>query len=108
MLYTIMGATGNVGSKIANNLLNRGENIRVISRSRDNLRPLMERGAEAFVGDAADPAFLTSAFKNADCVLTMIPSNIKAEDYRAYQNKVGESVARAIVNSGVRCVVNLS
>jgi uncharacterized protein YbjT (DUF2867 family) len=108
MLYTIMGATGNVGNKVANNLLNRRENIRVISRSMDNLRPLKERGAEAFAGDAADPSFLTSAFSNADCVLTMIPSNIKSQDYRAYQNKIGESVVQAIRNSGVRCVVNLS
>lgn len=71
MLYTIMGSTGNVGSKVANNLLNRRENIRVISRSMDNLRPFIERGAEAFAGDAEDPSFLTSAFSNADCVLTM-------------------------------------
>jgi len=108
MLYTVMGATGNVGNKIANNLLSRRENIRVISRSMDNLRPLKERGAEAFAGDAADPAFLTRAFTNADCVLTMIPSDISAQDYRAYQNRVGESIAQAIRNSGVKCVVNLS
>jgi uncharacterized protein YbjT (DUF2867 family) len=108
MLYTIMGATGNVGNKIANILLDRHENIRVISRTRDNLRHLQARGAEAFAGDAADPDFLTRAFTNADCVFTMIPSDIKAEDYRAYQNRIGESVARAIGNAALKCVVNLS
>jgi uncharacterized protein YbjT (DUF2867 family) len=123
-----MGATGNVGSKVANNLLNRREsseklsrlageefdrivpadNIRVLSRSMDNLRHFKDRGAEAFVGDAADPAFLTKAFTGVDAVFTLIPSDLKAADFNAYQNRIGESIAQAIKNSGVKYVVNLS
>ena len=69
MLYTIMGATGNVGNKIANILLDRNENIRVLSRSRDNLRHLKERGAEAFAGDASAADFLTSATRRRTAFL---------------------------------------
>lgn len=108
MLYTIMGATGNVGGKVADILLKKGERVRAISRSTDHLKPLQDRGAEAFAGDAADPVFLTRAFTGADAVFVLIPPNLKATDYRAYQNKIGDSIVQAIRSSGVKYVVNLS
>ena len=32
-MYVIMGATGNIGSKLANILLDKGEKVKVIGRS---------------------------------------------------------------------------
>jgi uncharacterized protein YbjT (DUF2867 family) len=108
MLYAIMGATGNVGGKIADILLKNREKVRALSRSMDKLIPLKDRGAEAHAGDAADPVFLTRAFNGADAVFVLIPPNMKALDFRAYQNKFGDSIAQAIRSSGVKYVVNLS
>ena len=107
-MYAIMGATGNVGGKVADILLGRGERVRVIARSEDKLKPFKDRGAEVAAGDASDAAFLTRAFIGVDAAFTIIPGNMTAPDYRAFQNKIGESIATAIKESGVKYVVNLS
>lgn len=107
-MYAIMGATGNVGGKTADLLLNRGEKVRVIARSEERLKQFRDRGAEVSTGDAADTGFLTKAFTGADAVFTIIPPNMMASDLRGFQNEIGESVATAIRNSGVKYVVNLS
>lgn len=52
-----MGATGNVGSKVADILLARGEKVRVIARSENKLKPFRSSGADIAEGDAADTTF---------------------------------------------------
>ncbi|MDA8429095.1 MAG: NmrA family NAD(P)-binding protein [Geobacteraceae bacterium] len=107
-MYAITGATGHIGSKAAEILLARGEKVRVIGRDAVSLRPLVNKGAEAAVGDLKDSAFLTGAFSGADAVFAMIPPNYTAPDFRGYQNGIGRSIAGAISKSGVKSVVSLS
>ena len=107
-MYVITGATGNIGSKAADILLARGEKVRVVGRSKDRLQRFVDKGAEAAVGDLKDSAFLAGAFTGATAVFAMIPPDLSARDFRAYQNEIGESFAAAIVTSGVRHVVSLS
>ena len=59
-MYVIMGATGNIGSKLANILLDKGEKVKVIGRSAERLQPFVDHGAEAAVGDVSDVGFLTN------------------------------------------------
>ncbi|MBI3596305.1 MAG: NmrA family NAD(P)-binding protein, partial [Nitrospirae bacterium] len=47
-MHAITGATGNIGKLIAEALLSKGKKVRVIGRSADRLRPLVDKGAEAF------------------------------------------------------------
>ena len=107
-MYVITGATGNIGSKIADSLLSRGEKVRVIGRSKEKLQRFVDKGAEAAVGDLNDGAFISSAFTGATAVFAMIPPELAARDFRAHQNEIGENIAAAIVTSGVRHVVSLS
>ena len=107
-MYAIIGATGHIGSRVADILLGKGEKVRVIGRDRGRLQQYVNRGAEAAVGDLKDPSFLTGAFKGVDAVFAMIPPNYGAPDFRAYQDVVGVSIATAICNTGVSHVVNLS
>jgi uncharacterized protein YbjT (DUF2867 family) len=107
-MYTILGATGNVGKIISNILIGKGEKVRLVARSADRLRPFVGKQAEAFGGDAMDTEFLVKAFTGADAVFTMLPKNIKAEDGIAYADKIGFSIARALTIAKVKYVVNLS
>src|SRR6266567_5864114 len=107
-MYVITGATGNIGSKIADSLLSRGEKVRVIGRSKGKLQRFVDKGAEAAVGDLNDGAFVNKAFTGATAVFAMIPPDLAARNFRAYQNEIGENIAAAIVTSGVRHVVSLS
>jgi len=107
-MYAITGATGNIGSKAAEILLDRGKKVRVIGRDAARLRTLVSKGAEAAVGNLQDAAFLTGAFSGVDAVFAMIPPDYTAADFRAYQNEIGSNIAYAIGKAGVKYVVNLS
>lgn len=107
-MYAITGATGNIGSRVADILLARGEKVRLISRDAARLQQYVERGAEPAVGDLKDTKFLTEAFTGVKAVYSMIPPDYEARDFRSYQNVVGISIATAINNAGVSHVVNLS
>ena len=107
-MYAITGATGNIGSKVAEILLARGEKVRVIGRDAARLRTPVSKGAEAAVGDMKDAAFLTKTFSGVDAVFTMIPPDYTAADFRVYQNRIGANISDAITKAGVKYVVNLS
>jgi uncharacterized protein YbjT (DUF2867 family) len=107
-MITILGATGNVGRKIADTLMEKGEKVRLVARSRDQLRTMVNKQAEAFAGDILETAFLVKAFSGADAVFTLIPPNLKADNFMVYANKAGESIARALEVAQTKYVVNLS
>ena len=107
-MYVIMGATGNIGSKLANILLDKGEKVKVIGRSAERLQPFVDHGAEAAVGDVSDVGFLTNIFKGADAVFALIPPAYTSNDFRGYYNEIGANIVKAIQESGVKHVVFLS
>jgi len=107
-MYVIMGATGNIGSKLANILLDKGEKIKVIGRSAERLKPFVDHGAEAAIGDVSDVGFLTNVFKGADAVFAMIPPAYTANDFRDYYNEIGANIFKSIQESGVIHVLFLS
>jgi uncharacterized protein YbjT (DUF2867 family) len=107
-MYAITGATGNIGSKVADILLARGEKVRLVSRDAAKLQQYVQRGAVPAVGDLKDVKFLTETFKGAKAVFCMIPPDYRARDFRSYQNIIGISIATAAVNAGVTHLVNLS
>ena len=107
-MIVITGASGNIGSKIAANLLSQGQKIRCIARTAEKLKRLEGMGAEIAAGSLDDTAFLTKAFLGADAVFAMIPPNYTAPDFRAYQNRIGALIAEVIEKSAIKYVVNLS
>ncbi len=107
-MITVMGASGNTGKKIAKLLIESGEPIRALGRSADKLAELKKAGAEVMIGDTNDVAFLTKAFLGADAVYTLLPTDPRATDYRAEQDRQGQAIVTAIRESGVKYVVALS
>jgi uncharacterized protein YbjT (DUF2867 family) len=107
-MYVVTGATGNTGRVVANRLLDAGKKVRVISRNKNHLKPLVDRGAEPFVGELSDGDGLTSAFAGAEAVYAMIPPNATSGDYRAEQRRVAEAIAGALAQSAVKHAVALS
>ena len=107
-MFVITGATGNIGKRVAETLLAEDKDVRVIGRSAERLKELADKGAQAAVGSLEDEAFLTEAFNGATVVFAMIPPDLKAENLRKHQNRVGEAIANALTKAGVKYVVNLS
>jgi len=107
-MYTVLGATGNIGSVITRTLLDKGEKVRVFGRHGGKLESFVHRGAEALVGDVADSAALTKAFEGARAAFLMIPPGMTSPDYRADQERASDAISTAIRNSGIQYAVNLS
>ncbi|MFN8177825.1 MAG: NAD(P)H-binding protein [bacterium] len=107
-MIAIMGAAGNTGRRAAELLLDAGEKVRVLGRSAERLQDLARRGAEVMTGEATDAGYLATAFRGADAVYTLFPSDMQAPDLRAQQDRIGEATVDAIRKSGVRFVVFLS
>ena len=107
-MIAVMGATGNTGKLVAERLLAAGEKVRVLGRSAERVKPFVERGAEAAVGEVSDRAYLTSALRGAEAAYTLLPPNYTTSDYLGYYQAIGEATAQAIRESGVRRAVFLS
>jgi uncharacterized protein YbjT (DUF2867 family) len=67
--YLITGATGNVGKRVAEQLLSQCHKVRVFGRNRERLQPLVDKGATAFVGDMWDKDSVNEAFRGVDAAL---------------------------------------
>lgn len=107
-MYVITGATGKTGRLITESLLAKGNRVRAIGRSAERLQPLVDKGAEAFVGSVSDSKAMIEAFQGAKAAYLMTPPNYTAEDPRGYQIEVGKAYADAIQKAGIAYAVNLS
>lgn len=105
---TLLGATGKVGGKIAEILLQEGHYLKLIAKTADNLEKFKNMGAEVISSDITDVKVLIETFKSSNSVYVMTPPDFTASNYREFQRKVGDSVITAIQNSGIKYVVNLS
>jgi len=107
-MYVILGATGNTGSVVARRLLDRSKRVRVVGRDNKKLAPFVNRGADAFATDILDTDALSRAFAGAQGVYALIPPNMSSPDFRAYQDSVTESIAKALEKGSVAHAVTLS
>lgn len=107
-MYTILGATGHIGSIISRKLLEKGEKVRAVGRSTSRLQPLVQAGAEPFIADLNDTEALARAMTGVRAAFLMIPPNMSSPDYLAEQDRIGSSIAGAVKNSGLHYAVFLS
>jgi uncharacterized protein YbjT (DUF2867 family) len=100
MSYVITGATGNIGGRVVNRLLDAGIRPRVLTRDAGRARKAYGEHVDIRVGDLSDPASLRPAFTGASTLfLVNAGPDLAARDAAAVQ------VARAV---GVTRVMKLS
>jgi nucleoside-diphosphate-sugar epimerase len=90
-VIAVMGAAGNVGSTVANLLLEAGQEVRVLEHARD-LTELRARGADIVKGDAMKVEDLRRLFAEVSAALVLLPENVA--DPFFVENRV--SMSRAI------------
>ena len=108
MKIILTGSLGNISQPLATALVQQGHTVTVISRQPDRQPAIEALGATAAIGSVDDPDFLTRTFTGADAVYLMVPPNFREPDSRAYHRRIGGHYARALEQSGVRRVVQLS
>src|ERR1051325_10830796 len=94
--FAITGATGNIGSRLTELLLEQGHAVRTIARGSERLQALVRKGADARAGSVDDAEFLTEAFRGADGVFVMVPPNLTADYLRDYSQAVSDAEVAAL------------
>jgi uncharacterized protein YbjT (DUF2867 family) len=107
-MYVVLGASGNTGSVVAQALLDGGQKVRVVGRSKERLAGFEILGAEAFAANLMDSGALTKAFTGARAVYSLLPPDLASTDYRAQQDKETNAISSALEAAGVTHVVALS
>ncbi len=108
MVYAVAGVSGNTGRVVAEQLLAQGKSVRVIVRDAAKGAVWAEEGAEVAVADLADAAALTKALSGVQGAYLLLPPNLTTGNFRAYQDRVGQSLVRAVEAAEVPHVVLLS
>ena len=107
-MYVVGGVTGHTGSLIAQTLLERGERVRAIVRSRDQIYQWKDRGAEVVVVDFSDVLALSSALEGAKGAYLLTPQSVydlNPLEKWACQN---QSIVTAVKNARLKNTVFLS
>jgi uncharacterized protein YbjT (DUF2867 family) len=113
MNITLTGSLGNISKPLAQELVQKGHNVTVISSSAERQKDIEAIGAKAAIGTMENADFLASAFEGADIVYVMetlgqgafFDPNI---DVVAAITEIGKKYKQAIGQSGVKQVVHLS
>jgi len=100
MTYLVTGATGDIGSRVAENLLQRGERPRVFARDAEKARARYGDRVDIAVGDLTDAASLRAALNGIDAFFLV---NSGPELARR-----DEAAAQAAKAAGVNLLVKLS
>jgi uncharacterized protein YbjT (DUF2867 family) len=104
-MIAVMGASGNVGSRVAARLLAEGRDVRVFGRSADRIDALGEQGADVVVGDAIRPEDLQTLFKDAEAALIVLPDNVTDPHYVANRSAMSRAITDALRGHGVGQIV---
>ena len=107
-MFAVMGITGQVGGKVADELLRAGQAVRAIVREASKAEPWTRLGCEAAVASLGDPAGLTAAFKGVEGVFLMIPPDYDPAPGFPHIRAIIDTVSQAVEASRPGKLVFLS
>ncbi len=108
MKITLTGSLGHISRPLAEELIEKGHTVTIISSNPEKQKQIEATGATAAIDSVDDLNFLQSAFTGADAVYLMVPPNFSVPDQLEYYRSIGSNYAEAIQRSGVKHIVYLS
>ena len=113
MKIIITGSLGHISKPLTIELVQKGHSVTVISSKPERQKDIEALGAIAAIGSMEEANFLSATFKGADVVYLMEALGAGSFfdqnfDIMAAHNKIANSYAQAIQQSGVKHVVHLS
>ncbi len=108
MKIAVTTPTGNIGSKLANILLDRKSDVTLIARRPEKVKDLASRGAKVIAGEHRDPAIVEQAVRGADALFWLTPSEITSHDPLGTARRMAEAGASVIRQHPDLHVVQLS
>jgi uncharacterized protein YbjT (DUF2867 family) len=104
-MIAVMGASGNVGSRVASLLMDGGREIRVFGRSADRLEATRGRGAEVVVGSAVNLDDMQRLFGDVEAVLIVLPDDVTDPQYASNRSQMSRAITQALRDQRVGHVV---
>jgi uncharacterized protein YbjT (DUF2867 family) len=102
-MILVVGATGQVGSMISQQLVEKGEKVRALVRETSDYIPLVKAGAEAYFGDLRDPESVMNACRGCQVVVTTANSiargredNVQTVDMEGNRTLIDAARARQV------------
>src|SRR5437868_379265 len=109
MKITITTPSGNIGSKLADILLNSAEaQVTVLARTPSKVEHLAARGARVVAGDQLDPAAVDKAVDGAEVLFWLVGMDYSAANVRARYNQFADAASGALRRHPHLRIVHLS
>jgi uncharacterized protein YbjT (DUF2867 family) len=114
MNIVLTGSIGRIGKPLAQELVQKGHSVTVISSKTERKKDIEALGAKAAIGTMQDVDFLSKTFKDADVVYLMETLDAAGDffdqniDFIAAINNIGNNYKQAIQQSGAKRIVHLS
>src|SRR5271168_4401214 len=107
-MIVITTPAGNIGRQVLENLLDTGEDLRLVARDLSGIPADALRRAEVIEGSHGDPGVVDKAFGGADAVFWLAPPDPRAETVEAAYTGFTRPAAEAFRRHGVQRVVGIS
>ena len=107
-MYIVLGGTGNVGSSVAQTLLEQRKEVTVITRDAKKTDEWTRRGAKTAIVDVLETDKLREVFKSGKRLYLLNPPADFATDTAAEERRTLSSILKALENSGIEKVVGES
>lgn len=106
-LILLTGATGYVGGRLLDALVDRGARVRCLARRPSELDANTPPEVEVVGGDVLDAASLGPALRDVDCAYYLIHSMGSGADFEEEDRRAARNFANAAREAGVRRIVYL-
>ena len=107
-MFAVAGVTGHTGSLVARNLLDRGEPVRAIVRSRKHIYKWKDRGAEVVVADLNDTQALAFVLEGMKGAYLLTPQTVYDSNPLEKWARQNQSIVSAVEKTQLNNVVFLS
>jgi uncharacterized protein YbjT (DUF2867 family) len=104
-MIAVMGASGNVGSKVTGLLLDRRKDVRVFGRSAERLEALGSRVVDVVVGNAMELDDLQMLLKDAEAALVVLPDDVTDADFSSNRSQMSQAITQALADQQLGHVV---
>jgi uncharacterized protein YbjT (DUF2867 family) len=104
-VFVVLGASGHVGSAVANTLLVAGEPVTVIVHHEDKAAAWRAKGAQAAVADVLDPDGLRAVLQRGRRAFLLNPPAAPSTDTEVEEHRTFAGIVAALEGSGLEKLV---
>ena len=104
----ILGATGQIGSAIAENLIAKGLPVKTVIRNEQKADELKRKGAKVVIADYFDLNALKNATNDGELIFILTPENVTSNDVLGETKKLLGNYHKVIKESNIKALIGLS